>query len=168
MKWGRRNDELDEEIRAHLAMAAQDRMARGESAADAARNARRELGNETLIKEITREMWGWTAVERLRQHLRYAFRQMRRKPGFTAIAVPSQAPGRGAATAMFSMVNGVLLQPLAFRGPARLCVARTVRPPEAHLDRDLPVNARHFHEWREHCHACESVALVQMDDLTLV
>ena len=168
MKWGRRNDELDEEIRAHLAMAAQDRMARGESAADAARNARRELGNETLIIEITREMWGWTAVERLRQDLRYAFRQMRRKPGFTAIAVLSLALGLGAATAMFSIVNGVLLQPLAFREPARLYVARTVPPPEAHLDRDLPVNARHFHEWREHCHACESVALVQMDDLTLV
>jgi putative ABC transport system permease protein len=168
MKWRRRNQDLDEEIQAHLAMAVQDRMSRGEGPAEAARNARRELGNETLVKEVTREMWGWTAVERLRQDLHYAFRQMWRNPGFTAMAILSLALGLGAVTAMFSIVNGVLLEPLAFRDPARLYVARTIPPPEAHLTRDLPVNARHFHEWRAHCDACESVSLIQMDDLTLI
>jgi hypothetical protein len=167
MKWRRRNQELDQEIRAHLAMATQDRIARGESPAEAERNARRELGNEALIKEITREMWGWTAVERFRQDFGYAFRQMRRNPGFTAMAILSLALGLGAVTAMFSIVNGVLLEPLAFHDPARLYVARTIPPPEAKLTRDFPVNARHFHEWRAHCRACESVSLIQMDDLTL-
>jgi predicted permease len=164
----RRNRELDEEIRAHLAMAVQERISRGESPAEAARNARRELGNEALIKEITRKMWGWTAIERFRQDLGYALRQMRSNPGFTAIAILSLALGLGAATAMFSIVNGVLLQPLGFRDPARLYVARTVPPLEAHLARDFPVNARHFHEWRAYCKACDGVSLIQMDDLTLV
>jgi predicted permease len=168
MKWRRRNQELDEEIQAHLSMAVQDRISCGEGPAEAERNARRELGNETLIKEITREMWGWTAVERLQQDLRYAFRQMCRNPGFTAMAILSLALGLGAVTAMFSIVNGVLLEPLGFRDPARLYVARTIPPPEAHLTRDFPVNARQFHEWRAHCQACESVSLIQMDDLTLV
>ena len=168
MRWRRRNQELEDEIRAHLAMAVQDRISRGENPAEAEQNARRELGNETVIKEITREMWGWTAVERFLQDLSYAFRQMRRNPGFTATAVLSLALGLGAATVMFSIVNGVLLEPLAFQDPARLYVARTIPPPEAHLTSDFPVNARHFHEWREHCRACESVALIQMDDLTLI
>ncbi|HEX3746994.1 MAG TPA: ABC transporter permease [Bryobacteraceae bacterium] len=167
MTWRRRNHDLDDEIRAHLSMAVQDRVSRGESPDDALRSARRELGNETLTKEITREMWGWAAVERFRQDLHYAFRQMRRSPGFSAMAILSLAIGLGAATAMFSIVNGVLLQPLAFRDPARLYVARTAPPPEAHLTRDFPINARHFSEWRAHCQACESVSLIQMDDLTL-
>jgi hypothetical protein len=167
MNFRRRNQELDEEIRAHLAMAVQDRIARGESPAEAARNARRELGNETLLKEITREVWGWTALDRFRQDLRYAFRQMRRQPGFTAVAVLSMALGLGAATAMFSIVNGVLLQPLSFRDAARLYVARNVAPPEFHIAHDFPMNARHVAEWRAHCQACEAVALIQMDELTL-
>ena len=77
----RRDMDLDEEIRTHLAMAAQDRVGRGEAPAEAAQNARRELGNELLIKEVTREMWGWTAVDRLGQDLRYALRQMKRSAG---------------------------------------------------------------------------------------
>lgn len=167
MNLRRRNQDLDDEIRAHLAMAAHDRIASGESPADAARNARRELGNETRIKEITREVWGWTALDRLRQDLRYALRQMRRNPAFTVAAILSLALGLGAATAMFSIVDGVLLAPLAFRDPARLYVARNLPPPEAHLSGDFPVNARHFLEWRRHCGSCESVGLVQMEDLTL-
>src|SRR5215471_10247035 len=167
MPWRRRNRELDEEIQAHLAMAIQDRISRGESPAEAARRARRELGNETLIKEITRGMWGWTAVDRFRQDLHFALRQMRRQPGFTAVAVLSLALGVGGAAAMFSIVDGVLLQPLSFRDAAHLYVARNLAPPEAHIDRDYPVNARHFAEWRTHCQSCESVALIQMDDLTL-
>ena len=75
--------ELEAEIEAHLSMAATDRIERGESQSQAAANARREFGNQLLIKEVTRQMWNWSWLEHFAQDLRYIFRQMRRNPGFT-------------------------------------------------------------------------------------
>lgn len=163
----RLDEDLDDEIRAHLSMAAADMVDQGESAEKARLRARRDLGNELLIKEVTRDMWGWTAWERLAQNLRLALRQMRRGPGFAAVAIATLALGLGATTAMFSIVNSVLLEPLQYRQPERLFIARTVPPASAHIAGDLPNNARHFHEWRTHCRSCEGTALIQFADLTL-
>src|SRR5688572_21629095 len=120
--WGqemsRRDDDLDEEIRAHLAMAKQDRIAGGESPAEAERAARAEFGNEGLVKEVTRSMWGWTAVERMKQDVQYALRTLRRSPGFTAAAIVCLALGIGGNTATFSLADALLLRPLPIRNPS--------------------------------------------------
>src|SRR5215469_5940183 len=118
--WGRRNRELEEEIRAHLAMAAHDRIERGETPESAEQGAQRQFGNVALVQETTREMWGWRWLERLWQDLRYGLRGMRRAPGFTAVAVASVALGIGANTAIFSLFDALMLKSLPVRDPGSL------------------------------------------------
>ena len=124
LPWQRRRDdqdrELDDEIRAHFAMAVADRIARGESPEDAVTAARREFGNVGHVKEVTRETWGGLGLERLAQDVRYAGRSLRRAPVFAATAVLTLALGIGVGTAMFTVVRSVLLRPLPFAAPDHL------------------------------------------------
>ena len=125
--FSRRRDQraadLDDEIRAHFAMAVRDRIARGESRSDAEAAARREFGNVGHVKEVTREMWGGVWLERSDQDLRFAVRSLSRAPTFTVVAALTLALGIGVNTAMFAVVNGVLLRPLPFANSERLFAA---------------------------------------------
>jgi len=109
-------NDLDEEMRFHLAMKAEH--------AGGIEAARQRFGNETILKEDSRAMWGWTSWERLWQDLRYAKRQFAANPGFTLVAVLSLALGIGANTAIFGLIDHVMLRLLPVQHPDELLVIR--------------------------------------------
>lgn len=116
----RQEKELDEELQSHLRMAAQEHMENGESRSEAESAARREMGNEGLIKDATREVWGAGWMERLTQDLRYGMRVLWKNPVYAVVSVLTLALAIGTSTAIFSVVYGVLLRSLPYHKPAQI------------------------------------------------
>ena len=116
----KRKSDLAEEIESHLQMAIADRVARGQSPAEARAAAMREFGNIPLVAETTRDQWGWLRLELLANDIRYALRQLRKTPGFTLTVVITLALGIGANTAIFTLVHDILLSSLPVNDPSRL------------------------------------------------
>src|SRR6516164_5060671 len=113
------HDELDEEVRSHLEMAARERVARGEDAREAEQAARR-FGNVGLVKEITQDAWGWKWLRDVAEDSRYGMRMLAKNRGFAIVAILSLALGIGATSAMFSVVYGVLMNPYPYKHSDRM------------------------------------------------
>lgn len=156
-------DDLDREIRDHLDAETDDNFARGMSADEARAAAVRKFGNVTRVKENVREVWvpGW--LDRARQDARDAFRHVRRNPEFALTIAATLALGIGLTTAIYSVVNAVLLRPLAYPHPERV-VWMTTRDASGREG----FNSLDFGTWQPGATSFEHMVAYGIVDSTLV
>jgi predicted permease len=129
-----RDEDVDREIRSHLDAEVEDRLAAGMSDREAVRAARRAFGSVALVREDVRAVWTPVWLDDLRQDARYGVRMLARNPGFACVATLTFALGVGANTAIFSVINAVLLRPLPFPDADRLVTILENRPPTEPFD----------------------------------
>ena len=154
----RAKSDLDEEIESHLALAAADKRERGANAETARQEAEREFGNQALVKDVVRRMWGWVWWESLYRDATYALRQLGRAPGFSVTVIATLAFGIGAATAMFAVVDHVLLKPPPYPHPERLV---TVEEASLRGARDIVADGAPYLDlraWQERNTSFEQIA----------
>ncbi|HVR96861.1 MAG TPA: ABC transporter permease [Thermoanaerobaculia bacterium] len=147
--------DLDEEIRSYFAALVEEKVAAGMSPEAARRAAAIEVGGVEQVKERVRQARAGALLESLLQDLRYGLRSLTKSPGFTAAAVLTLGLGIGANTAIFSVVDGVLLRPLAGRDPDRLVMLwETTRDMP-----QIPVSYPNYLDWRQRARSFEDIAV---------
>jgi predicted permease len=147
-------DDLDQDIRDHIEREMQDNIERGMSAEEARYAALRKFGNVARIKEETREVWSFVWLEQLWQDVRFGLRSLAKNPGFTAVAAFTLALGIGANTAIFSIVDTVLLHGSPYRSPSQL-VQIGSRSPKGEDDW---VSSGDFNDWQVQNQTFEELA----------
>src|SRR4051812_41901446 len=123
--WPRRrrlDDELRDEVALHLELRRQALIETGMDPGEATTQAQRMFGNAMAIREETRDMWGFPSIDTLAQDIRYGARLLRRSPTVTVASIVSLAIGIGTSAGVFSLADGMLLQPLPVRAPEELAV----------------------------------------------
>jgi len=162
----RMEQEMDVELQLHMEAYADDLIRRGVPAAEAVQRAKVEFGSIARAKEACRDASGASVLESLLHDVGYGMRLLRRSPGFAAVAVFTLALGIGATTAVFSLVNAVLLRALPYGDPERLVYLYEKLPdiPNVPLEAWAPVNAD-FYEWQKQSRSFAAMALFTTDSL---
>jgi predicted permease len=165
LHWTRADRELDEELRDHLDCKTEHYIHEGMAPAAARRQALLDMGGIERTKEYCRDARGFGWAQDFARDLRYALRMLRRAPGFATIAVLTLALGIGANTAVFSMVDAVLLRSFPYRHPDRLALVFDV--PIRRPDATSGISYRDFTDIREHSRAFSEIAGNAFHDLTV-
>jgi hypothetical protein len=153
-------DDLDRELQVHLEIEAEEHRGRGLTAAEARDAASRALGRRAHIREEVHDLSRWAPLEALAQDLRYGLRMLRRHPAFTLVAVLTLALGVGANTAVFSVIDAVLLRPLPYpRSDELVMVWENVNLPAYKNDQNTP-SPGNFSDWRAGSTAFAAMAAV--------
>jgi predicted permease len=156
--------EMAEEMRTHLERRTQANLRAGLPSEEARYEARRQFGGVEQLKELAREQRGWPWGEDLWRDFRFALRSLLKTPGFTVVSLLTLALGIGACVAIFSVVNSVLLRPLAYADSDRLVVIREVRLPQLS---EMAVAPANYSEWRERAASFEQLAAIRPASYTL-
>jgi putative ABC transport system permease protein len=164
----RLEQQLDEDVRAHIEMLTEENLRRGMEPEEARYAAMRQFGNVSSMKEECRDRWSIRIIEELIQDIRYGLRQLRRNLGFTAVAVITLALGIGANTAIFSVVNSVLLQPLSYPNPSRLMMVYHVPPAKSFPGvTKFAVSPANYLDWEKQNRVFERMAIIGFRGMTL-
>jgi putative ABC transport system permease protein len=147
--------DLQDELAFHLSMREEKIRAAGIDADEAHHAAHRQFGNVTHIKERSREMWTFAFLEGISRDLRVGLRMLLKNPAFTIVAIFTLALGIGANTAIFSVINSVLLRPLPFEDPDRLVRVFSARDTPA----NLPVSGEDYFDWEAQNRTFQSTSL---------
>jgi putative ABC transport system permease protein len=150
--------DLAEEMRLHRELREREEIERGLSAEEAHYAAQRRFGNDLVLREESRDIWGWTWLENSLHDVHYAWRTLVKNPGFAAIAVLTLGLGIGANTAIFTFVDASLLEPLPYPDAGKI-VFIAERPP--HSSDLVNVHPFNFLQWQARARSFDALALMQ-------
>ena len=162
------DQELEEEFQYHLERQISENLNRGLAPEEARWAAMREMGPIAKSKEECRDMRRVNYIDDLLRDLRYASRNLLRSPGFTALAVLIMALGIGANTAVFSVVNAVLLKPMAYRDPDRIVTLSNFSRGEAASALSEPVSIADVQDWHDQSSTFEAMAYYQSRETAVI
>ena len=146
-------DNLDDDIREHLERETEENIARGMTPSEARAAARRKFGNVARAMEDTRAVWKWAGLEQFLQDARYGWRGLRRNPGFAVVVVLTLAVAIGLNTAVFSLVNAILIRPLPYPDPDRLLWVTNYSP----MFKSEMVNGADYTYWKTQARSFEAM-----------
>lgn len=156
----RRDTELDEEFQSHLDRLVEENRRKGMSATEAAREASRSFGSADLARELYRDQRSLPLLETLIQDLRYAVRMLIGNPGFAVVAIIALALGIGANTAIFSVVNALLLKPLPYPDADRIVDVWHTPPAESFPGiKKFAVSPGNFLDWQKENHVFQQISV---------